>query len=136
MVTAGPKDVENRTWRRPALGRFFVHASKAMTRREYDEAVEFAAEEHPGIEVPAPSDLEYGGIVGVATHVGEPLGDDRVLGLRRWHMGGQFGYVLEERRALPFVECKGSLGLWRVPAEVASAVTAEVVSAAISRTVG
>ncbi len=72
MVTSGSKDIENRVWRRGRLGRFLVHASKAMTRREYDEAVAFAAVVSNDV-IPPREELQFGGIVGVATHVGLPL---------------------------------------------------------------
>lgn len=115
MVTRGSKDVENRVWRQGRLGRFLIHASKTMTRREYDEAVAFAAVVSVDA-IPPREELQFGGIVGVATHVGLPLMP--AFSRQRWHMGGQYGYVLEGRKALPFVECRGHQRWWRVQDEV------------------
>jgi hypothetical protein len=123
MVTRGSKDVENRVWRRVRLGRFLIHASKAMTRREYDEAVAFAAAVSDDV-IPPREELQFGGIVGVATHVGQPLMP--AFSRQRWHMSGQYGYVLKDRKALPFVGCRGHLGTWAVPDEVIEEIEALV----------
>lgn len=36
----------------------------------------------------------------------------------RWHMRAQFGFVLEDVKATPFVPCLGMLGFWEVPASL------------------
>lgn len=123
MVTKGSKDVENRVWRQRRLGRFLVHASKAMTQREYNEAVAFAAAVSDDV-VPPREELKFGGIVGVVTHVGLPLMP--AFSRQRWHMSGQYGYVLEDRKALPFVECRGRQRWWRVPDQVIEEIEALV----------
>ncbi len=48
-------------------------------------------------------------------------------------MGGQYGYVLEDRKTLPFVACKGHLGLWVVPDEVMEEIEKLQAAAALPR---
>jgi hypothetical protein len=67
VVHAG-KDVENRPETairayRPAVGhRVMIHASKGMTRVEYERAVDFMAS--IGVRCPAPDELPFGGVIG------------------------------------------------------------------------
>ena len=69
IVHAG-KPVENRKWEKGNPGLKFrgpccIHASKGMTRAEYEEAAKFMAS--IGVTCPAPADLQRGGIVGITT---------------------------------------------------------------------
>jgi hypothetical protein len=112
LIVNGHKDIENRTWPTKFRGRVLIHASKGMTRAEYEDVEDFA----DGLQLPAREELERGGIVGVATIV------DCVPAARRtspWHMEDQFGFQIADARSLPFVECKGALGFFDVPEEVA-----------------
>ena len=65
-VIYGGKDVENRSLNAPrqfkaAVGRHvFVHASKTMTRAEYEDAVEFMRK--IGVACPHPDELQFGGV--------------------------------------------------------------------------
>ncbi len=64
------KPIENRFWHlwEPMAGkRVYIHASKGMTVRDYEDAKAFAAE--LGVEVPAKADLLRGGILGAVTVV-------------------------------------------------------------------
>lgn len=135
LVTAGPKDVENRTWHLPKsmLGkRFLVHASAKRSRAEYDRAVEIVraidADEERTV-LPAFEDLAYGGIVGSARATeclcppGAKAGpDDPAWERSPWWFSDQHGFVLEGRTPLPFAPCKGALGFWAVPADVTAAL--------------
>ena len=115
LVTVGPKDIENRPWLwTKGLGRFLVHASAGMTKGVYGEAWRFAADR--GVVVPAFADIEPGEIVGVVRHEGPVLGPGHSG--HPWHMTGQIGYPITDRRPLPFVACLGALGRWKVPAAV------------------
>jgi hypothetical protein len=42
LIVKGYKDIENRTWATKLRGRVFVHASKGMTRAEYEDAADLA----------------------------------------------------------------------------------------------
>lgn len=74
-------------------------------------------------DAPALKAMQRGGIVGRARivdvlppHRPEALYPDGVD--RRWHMRDQFGFVLADVEPLPFVPCKGMLGLFDVPEDV------------------
>jgi len=109
LVVRGPKRVENRRWPTHHRGRFLIHAAKGMTLEEYREARTFARRIEPTLELPLPSELDRGGIVGVARIVAcHPPGKQR----DPWHMSEQFGFVLADVAAVPFVPCRGMLGFW------------------------
>jgi len=79
----------------------------------------------------SPTDaLLRGGIIGQAEVVGiiDPEGQPYGMGSQAaiaafgdrwdlvretWHMPGQWGILIRNARRLPFVPCKGALGLWR-----------------------
>lgn len=106
------KTIENRIWHTPYRGPVLIHAAKGMTRGEYDSASGFAYA--VGVdEVPAPEALDRGGIVGVANLI------DCVHPANRtsdWHMGDQYGFLLQDTRPLPFFPYTGALQLFEVPA--------------------
>jgi len=110
LIVHGYKDVENRVWSTAYRGPVLIHASKGLTRREYDECTLFMAHrpELAHIILPGFGQLERGGIVGRAN----------VLDCVEWSASpwfvGPYGFVLGERAALPFRECKGALGLFQV----------------------
>jgi hypothetical protein len=121
LIVNGYKDIENRSWPTKFRGRALIHASKGMTRAEYDDVEDYlmfgAAPSMAAINLPARESLERGGIVGVATIT------DCVPPARNtspWHIEGAFGFQIADARLLPFVECKGALGFFDVPHDVAS----------------
>ncbi len=89
-------------------------------RREH---IETRMRQHTLFYVPKAS-LPRGGIVGRARVVGLIRPDGRPLDGEaeraiarlkpdmRWHIPGQWGHILDEVEPLPFVPCKGALGLW------------------------
>ncbi|MGE3064134.1 MAG: DUF4326 domain-containing protein [Hyphomicrobiaceae bacterium] len=110
IIHAG-KPVENRTeaavrhGMRDMIGkRIAIHASKGMTRGEYDSAVRFMAS--LGVTCPAPADLERGGIVG---HV-------RVDAVVKEHASPWFfgprALVLSDPQPVPFIGAAGQLGMF------------------------
>ncbi|MFM0058509.1 ASCH domain-containing protein [Paraburkholderia phytofirmans] len=107
------KDVENRSRRTNFRGEFLVHASKGMTRQEYDDALRFALVAGvPYNALPHADKLERGGIVGIATI------EDCIASMWRtspWHVEGQYGFQLANAKPLPFTPCKGALGFFTVP---------------------
>jgi hypothetical protein len=123
------KTLENRDWNTSFRGDVWVHSSKGVTKLEFYEACEFALNAGvPRDLLPSFDGLKRGGIVGRWTIVdvmrpnglkldGRKLVDHARKG-DRWHMPDQFGIIVENARAVPFVECRGALGFWRVPADV------------------
>ena len=126
------KDVENRDWndRYPALheahrlvedaiqkdgGEFLIHASKGMTKDEYEDAlglmhaISLKKPFPSGLTLPAFGDLPRGGIVGSAQ-----LYDVVTRSASLW-FSGRIGLVLRNPKSLPFRACKGSLGFFDEP---------------------
>ncbi|MGF6963014.1 hypothetical protein OKW43_000019 [Paraburkholderia sp. WC7.3g] len=121
LITNGYKDIENRTWSTRFRGRVLIHASKGMTRAEYEDVEDYLMfggfDGMKAIRLPAMADLERGGIVGVATVSNCIPSQER---LSPWHMEGQFGFHLTDAKALPLVACKGALGFFDIPPDVAA----------------
>lgn len=132
LAPPAQKDIENRRWNTAFRGEFLIHAAKGMTRQEYDDACDFAADELSvgrsldalaGV-FPQPLSLPRGAIIGRARLVDviPPCstcdGSHERVGCRhrRWHMPEQFGFVLEDVRAftkpIPWV---GALGFFNTP---------------------
>lgn len=114
IITAG-KDIENRDWPTRFRGTVLIHASKGMTRDEYEGCLGTChgiSERHPfpsGLAMPAFEELQRGGIVGQAEIV------DCVTAHSSPWFFGQYGFVLRNARPLPFRPYKGALGLFEVP---------------------
>ena len=118
LCAQGLKDIENRSWSTNFRGRFLIHASKGMTRAEYDACFSSAvAIGIGGRYFPRFEDMERGGIVGAATLVAVVPPELRTS---PWHMAGQFGFQLAEAKPLPFIPCKGALQFFDVPDDVAA----------------
>lgn len=109
------KDIENRSWSTSFRGPVCIHASKGMTKGEFEEFVECSRQIHrlglwdKDVWVPPPNDLPRGGIVGVA----EVTGCVNMSG-SPWFFG-TWGFVIENARPIDFIPCKGALGFfeWR-----------------------
>ncbi len=126
MVVHGGKTIENRRWNTAFRGEFLIHAAKGMTASEYVDAREFAFNVDASLRtrLPAPKDLERGGVIGMArlNAVAPPCllecdVDDDVWCRcgHPWHMGDQFGFVLTDIKPLPFQPMRGMLGLFEAP---------------------
>lgn len=102
ILNAG-KDIENRDWYTGFRGRFLIHASKGMTREEYENAPLWV------VDLPDFDDLERGGIVGSAELVDCVDDSDS-----EWFFG-RYGFVLRDPKPLPFRPLKGMLGFFDVP---------------------
>lgn len=115
LICHAGKDIENRCWITKFRGRFLIHASTGMTRREYEEAHAFALDTlGPAtapvriFAIPPFEALERGGIVGQAEITG--CVDHSVS---PW-FSGPLWFVLANAKPLPFHPCKGSLGFFHV----------------------
>jgi hypothetical protein len=109
LIYAG-KDIENRSqgaikFMVPTLGRRAIHASKGMTRDEYESASDFMAS--IGITCPAPCDLLRGGIIG-SVDVVEVVKDS----LSEWFFGPR-GLRIENPRPCEFIPSVGALGYFK-----------------------
>lgn len=106
ILNAG-KDIENRSWPTRYRGRFLIHASKGMTRSEYDDGCE-SLRGLGHIAMPDFKSLERGGVVGAATIV-----DCVDHSKSRWFFG-DYGFVLTDVRPLSFRAVNGQLGWFDV----------------------
>lgn len=112
ILNAG-KDIENRDWPTRFRGRFLIHASKGMTRDEYENATDpLWHKGGPTIDIPSFEDLQRGGIIGsvelidCVTHSDSP-----------W-FNGLHGFVLRDPKPMPFIPYRGQLGFFAVPDDV------------------
>lgn len=113
LILHGGKDIENRSWSTKIRGRVLIHAAKSKSRQEWDAAMDFAltrAMVSPDVLAQCEFEtVERGGIVGSVEIV-----DCVRNSSSRW-FAGDWGFVLEDRRPLPFVACPGRLGFFPVP---------------------
>ena len=113
IIHAG-KDIENRTWQAVnhglrQRGRIAIHASKGMTREEYQEASEFINDrlsywQTSELRCPAPADLLRGGIIG-SVDVIDVVSESK----SPWFFGPR-GLVLSRPIACAFIPAVGALG--------------------------
>jgi hypothetical protein len=108
LILHAGKDIENRDWPTKYRGPFLIHASKGMTRDEYENGVNTLEEIRPSLALPPFEDLPRGGIVGSAV-----LADCVRDSDSPWFFG-DFGFVLRGATPLPFRQYKGALGFFRV----------------------
>lgn len=104
LITEGPKDIENRVWRRSYRGPLGIHASKVMTEGDYMDAYVFARAR--GVKLPPAEELTLGAIVGMAT-----ITDWVTAHPSPWFVG-PYGLVLADRRAITPIPARGTQGLW------------------------
>lgn len=112
LIVNGLKDIENRNWSTRYRGPVLIHASKGMTRDEYEDATDpLWPSCGPVIDLPAFEDLERGGIVGVVEVV------DCVSESGSPWFFGPYGFVLRNARRLPFRPMRGALGFFSTSME-------------------
>ncbi|ELX8377561.1 ASCH domain-containing protein [Providencia stuartii] len=111
LIVNGYKDIENRSWRTKYRGQVLIHASKGLTRKEFDEACMQVVDVIAPIDIPDFDDLERGGIVGVAT-----ITDCVEQSESPWFFGEK-GFVLSDARPLKFIPMKGKLSFFETGIE-------------------
>lgn len=113
LICNGWKNIENREWRTNLRGRIAVHASKTMTREEYEGCQSFIAVMGLSyIELPAFDDFDLGGIVGCTKIV------DCVTSHTSDWFGGSYGFVLGDSYPVPFVKCRGYQKFFEIDANM------------------
>lgn len=118
FIVHGTKNYENRQWDDrylrsqlaacPIGSDFQIHASSSMTKREYEEACEFASERCGVTMIPRIGELRLGGIIGIV----------RLDGVVRsssspWFTG-RIALRLSDPLPVPFHPCKGALGFFEL----------------------
>lgn len=122
LVASGVKLVENRPWKPPAamIGeRFAIHAGKKLDLDTVDDLLAQGERERKSWYV-------RGALIGTARLVACITNSQQLTGdlidQRRWFFG-PFGFVLADVRQLAEpVPCKGMLGFWQLPDELAAEV--------------
>ncbi len=108
IINAG-KDIENRTWPTRFRGDVLIHAGKTMTRKEYDEAMDWIVL-NAGLPLdfhePKFDELQRGGIVGIVEITG------CVTESKSPWFVGDYGFTLKNAKPLPFRPCNGALGFF------------------------
>lgn len=107
IIHAG-KDIENREWRSAFTGLCLIHASKTMTRGDYDACALFLASIDAPIELPAPADLLRGGIIGSVYIYG------CVTQSHSPWFCGPYGFQLSDPEPFPFSPFPGRLKFFPV----------------------
>ena len=119
LIVNGIKDVENRDWTTDYRGFLLIHAGKKLDTTilqslEWQQK-NLAMPDHwkaAWAMMPENADFETGGIVGYAT-----LQKVVTSSESPWFRG-RYGFVLTQRRTVPFIPLRGSLGLFDVSAEI------------------
>lgn len=103
------KPVENRDWYCGHRGRLAIHASKGMTKAEYEDAVLFVEhfDESLALLIPRPENLVLGAVIGTVNMVACVKSHPSPF------FQGKYGWLFEDPQQMyPPVQIKGSLGLW------------------------
>ena len=110
------KEIENRSWGTKYRGPLLIHAAKTMTKKEYNEAIDFAAliDRERTMRLLASGLLAFdnlprGGIIGSVNLV-----DCVRRSTSPWFVGPN-GFVMRDPKPLPFVPFKGQLGFFEIP---------------------
>lgn len=108
LIVNGHKGVENRDWDTRYRGDFLVHAGKKIDYSAYDYL------EDTDIDIPPPSELQTGGIVGKARLINTVHIKDKRLVAEKdkpWFFG-EYGFMLDGQQSCEFKPCKGALGFF------------------------
>ena len=108
------KPVENRTWPTRFSGQFLIHAGKKFDHEGYRWILEHRYALFALIEIPHRDSFPMGGVVGKS----------RVVDCVDYHPSpfffGPWGFVLADSQPTVFVSCRGQLGFFDVPDEIAN----------------
>jgi hypothetical protein len=105
LVVNGYKDIENRSWRTNHRGPLLIHASS--NQADFTPQKIVMIQRKYGVFVP--STVEFGGIVRVVEVV-DCVGKHS----SKWKFRDSWGWILQNPRRLPFRECKGAVGFFRL----------------------
>lgn len=111
LIVYGAKKVENRSWPTHFRGPVLIHAGKKRDGSAQDcvDAFIHPVTYEPGMECIWPEGMTYptGGIVGMAEIV------DCVTDCGSSWFVGEYGFIIQNARPLPFMPCKGALGFFK-----------------------
>lgn len=105
------KDIENRTWRTSYRGRFLIHTGKGFDGDGYDWLLQSMGRVSTRV-LPAKVEYERGGIVGSAV-----IRDCVQASASKWFFG-DYGFVLQGVKPIPFIPYRGERGWFDIPDDV------------------
>lgn len=110
LIVNGHKDIENRSWNTKYRGPVLIHAStRRPTEDEWRVAMQIAIKQ--GVPLPRPQNLEYGGVVGMAT-----ITDCVAISDSPWFFGPR-GFTLSDVARVHFTPMKGRLSFFETGCE-------------------
>lgn len=98
------KDIENRSWSTEFRGQILIHTGSKFDRESFDKLKKAGWYKNV-----FESHFQKGGIVGITEIVGCVTESPSV-----WFFG-EFGFVLQNSKPLPFHRCKGQLMIYNTP---------------------
>ncbi|PIF38645.1 ASCH domain-containing protein [Delftia sp. 60] len=118
LIVHGHKDIENRECSTPFRSQLLVHSGLTMTRAYYDEITKELgnASMLPAGGLLSYDDLPRGGLVGWTSIV-----DGVAHSASKLKQVGSFGFVLLDRRPMPFVPWRCRLQFFNLPELAAEA---------------
>ncbi len=126
LILCGIKRTENRSaWPSPSEGRAAVSCSKSFSKEEYGQFIAWASANLPPEDfenLPAWRDVKDwpGKVVGVCDYKARER-----TGRESWDEGYQYWWDLSNVVRLPEpIPCRGNVGMWQMPAELAAKVEA------------
>ncbi len=116
------KDIENRDWSTNFRGTVAIHASKGITKQQYEESAYMIYEiANYQANLPSFHNVKLGAILGTVEIVDCVTHSDS-----DWFFG-KYGFVLKNPRPLiQPIFCKGALGFWEVPKEIEEKIVKEL----------
>lgn len=102
LIVSRHKPIENRSWATSYRGPLYIHAGKSFDH----EGHAWVRETFPHIPLPKPHEFLRGGIIGQAILAGCVKQSDSP-----WFFGPH-GFVMRDARPIPFLPCRGALGLF------------------------
>lgn len=141
LIAVGAKRIETRSWSTTYRGPIAIHASKGWPRWAKDACLEepfrSVLERAGHIHVNGSKltlEMEVGAIVAIARlytvarteNIALDVTDPKQANERAFgdYTSGRFGWFLNGIRRVEPIPCKGALGLWTVPAEIAEQLEA------------
>lgn len=122
-IALGRKPIENRTWTTSYRGQLLLHASKTLDLDWFTRSGDFCLRlfrdiygTDLGQTLLCAHDFPTGGIIGIC------MLTDIVQSSESVWFTGPYGWCLTDAHPLPFLPCRGRLGLFEVDAEIAGAV--------------
>lgn len=115
LIIHAAKDIENREWPTRFRGNCLIHASKTMTRADYEACCIFCSGLPPLV---LGSDFDFPSFEFLKTVCGGIVGQMHIADCVTAHpsewFNGPYGFVIDGATSFDFVPCKGALGFFDV----------------------